>query len=149
MSNTTDDRYINLEKKVIEIDSKQKILEERYHCDLEKVYEILKKLESKLVGGGLDSNNLGLTVEMRDLKREMEEHTKQTVKIQATVDEIKLQLLPSQALIKDVAEIRTKLETHDAKLAVYDKYKWIVWGSLLTLGYLLNKISPFIEKLIP
>ena len=149
MSNINDDKYINLEKKVNEIDSKQKILEERYQCDLENVYDILKKLEHRLVGGGLDSGPVGLITEMRDLKREIGEYTKQTFKIQTTVDEIKSQLIPSQQVIKDIAEIKIKMEGFDRQRDDYNKYKYLTWGALLAAGWIITKVSPFIEKLLP
>ena len=95
-----------------------------------------------MIGGGLDKNNLGLTTEIRDLKREMSDQVKYTMKIQTVMDEIKAQLIPSQQVLKDITEIKFKLEG-------YDRYKYITWGILLAAGWIITKVSPFIEKLIP
>ena len=138
-----EDRFVNLEKKVDEIDSKQKNFEEQFHKELGDIHDILKKLEVRMIGSGLEDNGrVGLITEMRDLKREMTEHTKQMAEIKETVGKIKDQLLPSQQLITDVEKLKAKAEE-------YNKYKYIIWGCVLAAGWIINQISPYLQKLIP
>ena len=149
-----EDRFVNLEKKVGEIDSKQKNFEEQFHKELGDIHDILKKLEVRMIGSGLEDNGrVGLITEMRDLKREMAEHTKQTAEIKETVGEIKEQLLPSQQLIKEVAETKSDLKdlktTYGTKFDDLNKNKYVVWGCILALGWIINQIGPYLQKLIP
>lgn len=154
MPNTLDDKYLHLENKVNDIDAKQKKLEDQYQTDLENIYIILKKLEVKIIGGGLeDDASIGIIAEMRDLNREMGEHTKQTETIKNTVEDIKKQLLPSQQLTIDVASIKTKLGTIDieklnTKVENQEKYRYMIWGAILVVGWILNKAALFVEHLI-
>lgn len=137
-----EDRYTDLEKRVSDIDSRQKVLESQYHKDLENIYNILKKLEHKIVGGGLDdTTNIGVVAEMRDLNREVKENNVQTVLIKKSVDEIQKQLLPSQQLLIDVETLKSKIEN-------IEKYKYMIIGGAALLGWVINKITPFFEKMI-
>lgn len=137
-----EDRYTDLEKRVSDIDSRQKVLETQYHKDLENIYNILKKLEHKIVGGGLDdTTNIGVVAEMRDLNREVKENNVQTVLIKKSVDEIQKQLLPSQQLLIDVETLKSKIEN-------IEKYKYMIIGGAALLGWVINKITPFFEKMI-
>lgn len=138
-----EDRYTDLEKRVSDIDSRQKALDAQYRKDLEGIYNILKKLEHKIVGGGLDdSENLGVVAEMRDIKREMGENNIQTASIKKSVEDIQKQLLPSQQLSIDVAMLKATVEG-------LNKYRWISYGFIVLSSLILSNIKSLTPLLRP
>lgn len=139
---------IKLEDKIQDLEPRLRKLEENYVKDINRILDLLNKIEKRMIGALEDSGEVGLISEVRDIKKEMSSYKIQLNQIEVSVSEIKSNVTNVSSLVKDIADLKIRTDEHDKKFALYDKYKYIAAGILLAIGWLLNKISPFLEALI-
>ena len=106
-------------EKYNDLDLRVRKLESSYSNEVVEIHAILKKIEARMLGS-LDGQNAGLISEVHQLKKEAEIAKLEIQKIQAS-------------LTLELAQIKISID----QIA---KYKWIVYGALLAIGYIMNYI---------
>lgn len=127
----------DIEGKIAELEPRIARLEECYERDIVAIHEILRKMEKKITGGGLDSDEIGLVAEVRDLKREMSDNKRQLQEIEKNVCDIKDGVNDTKQLTADVAALKLKIEK-------YEKYKWLILGGAMTIGWIIGNIGSIV-----
>lgn len=129
----------DIESRLADLEPRILKLETDYKRDISAILEILRKLEGRMTGE-IGANEVGLISEVRDLKREMSDNKSQLDYIQQHISEIKVNIGNTTELQRDVAILKEKVDKHE-------KYKWLVWGGLVTAGYLISNYKALVEFL--
>ena len=133
--NKLENDYSKLEPKVVELELRLDKLENDYSKDIHSILRILKKIELRVSGGGLDDpEEIGLINEVRGIKRDIGNHKIQSEEIQKIVQEIKCSLPQIKQLIEDIDGLKKKIRA-------LEKYRWMLWGGFITLGWLVMSYS--------
>lgn len=128
-----------LEEKVAELEPRLNKLEVDYDRDIHTILDILRKIEVRVGGGGLDDpKELGLIAEVREIKQDIGNHKIQLGEIQKNVQEIKCSLFKIEQWTDDIDKLKTRVRN-------LEKYRWILWGSFITLGWLVMNYSGLTE----
>lgn len=130
--------FIKIEEKLSELEPRIQKLEDDYGRDIRAILELLKKIEIRVAGGGLETNEIGLITEVRDIKKEIIAHKSQLDDIEKNVNEIKDSLPKNKQLIDDI-------ETLKKQMKEVVQYKYMVWGGFLTVGWMIMHYSGLFE----
>ncbi len=128
-----------LEEKVLEIEPRIKKLEECYERDIQSIFELLRKIEIRVAGGGLDDiQEIGLITKVRDIKMEIANQKIQLDEIEKNVFEIKNNLPKNRLLMNDIEILKNEIKD-------IQKYKYMAWGGILACGWMIAHYTGFIE----
>lgn len=130
--------FVKLEEKISELEPRIQKLEDDYDRDIKSILELLRKIEIKVAGGGLENNEIGLITEVRDIKKEITAHKSQLNNIEKNVNEIKDSFPKNKQLINDIEIIKKQIRE-------IMKYKYMIWGGFLTVGWMIMHYSGLLE----
>jgi chromosome segregation ATPase len=115
-----------------EVESRLKKLDRAYENEVQRMTEILQKIEHRLVGS-IDRDTPGLITDVKYLK-----DTVSVLNVSAKTLSEDLSLI--RQTFSGLEELRQDNKEIWKKVRLFEKYRWIIVGVLLTSGYLLSKV---------
>ena len=118
--------------KIINHESRIKKLEEDYPQQNLQIVELLKKIEKKLVGGGLDTNEPGLIKELQNVQTDVKSLKDSTSSI---TEELKIMNKNSKLNI----DFERKIEIIEKSVKNLQIAYWVGLGVIIGINMLLQK----------
>ncbi len=127
-------------------EARLKKLENDYDREFSKMLQILEKIQVRLVGSLDDRSSLGLIGEVRELQNELEQSKLKIAELRTEFEQLKVSRATDIQTMRELAEMKQQLPALWKKVRMYDRYRWIIIGGVLVLGYLFSKAWEYFMK---
>jgi ABC-type phosphate transport system auxiliary subunit len=129
-----------------QIEARLKKLETDYDREVNKMLQVLEKIQQRLVGSLEDRSAPGLIAEVRELQNELEQVKRKLGELRAEFEQLKTSYLDAAVITRDLTEMKQQLPALWKKVRMYDRYRWIIIGGVLVIGYLFSKVWEFFMR---
>lgn len=132
----------------LSIEARVKKLETDYDREISKILEILSKVQQRLVGSLDTTMSPGLISEVRDLQSELSKTRVRLTDFKHEFDALKAARDSDAQALKELSAMKEQLPKLWKKVQVYDRYRWVILGGVLVLGYVASKLWEYLIALI-
>jgi len=123
-----------------QIEARLKKLETDYDREVNKMLQILEKIQQRLIGSLDDRSAPGLIGEVRDLQNELEQAKLKIGELRTEFEQLKMSRSADAAAMRELSEMKQQLPALWKKVRMYDRYRWIIIGGVLVIGYLVSEV---------
>jgi hypothetical protein len=131
-----------------QLESRLKKLETDYDREVTKMLAILEKIQVRLVGSLDDHSAPGLIGEVRDLQQELDQARIKINELRTEFEQLKASRSADVQTMRELAEMKQQLPALWKKVRMYDRYRWIIIGGVMVVGYLVSKAWDYAMKFV-